>query len=192
MKLDVITSHNNFFYLKLQTQFVRKGREFIMEKSMKKQKNSEKLLEIDGLGRIYLPLEEREKLQIKPRDMLEVYRSGRNIILKKTNIRTEKNTIQEINLILNNKTEINIKINDLICDMGKYQNSKHKIRTLDELGKILIPIEARNELKIKEKDKFKPYIKDDMIILIKKESKYNNGKRKSAYNNKWKKQNCHR
>lgn len=155
-----------------------------MEKSTKKQKRKEELVKIDGLGRVYIPSEKREKLQIKTGDKLEVYKSGRNIILKKTNIRTEPNTIQEMNIIIDQKTEIKIKINDLRCDMGEYENSKHKIRVIDELGRILIPIEERQALNIKENDEFKPYLKDDMIILIKKERRYNNGKRNYTYSNK--------
>lgn len=155
-----------------------------MEKSTKKQKRKEELVKIDGLGRVYISSEKREKLQIKTGDKLEVYKSGRNIILKKTHIRTERNTIQEMNIIIDQKTEINIKINDLRCDMGEYENSKHKIRVIDELGRILIPIEERQALNIKENDEFKPYLKDDMIILIKKERRYNNGKRNYTYSNK--------
>lgn len=155
-----------------------------MEKFTKKQKRKEELVKIDGLGRVYIPSEKRKKLQIKTGDKLEVYKSGRNIILKKTNIRTERNTIQEMNIIIDQKTEINIKINDLRCDVGEYENSKNKIRSIDELGRILIPIEERQALNIKENDEFKPYLKDDMIILIKKERRYNNGKRNYTYSNK--------
>ena len=155
-----------------------------MEKFTKKQRRKEELVKIDGLGRVYISSEKREKLQIKTGDKLEVYKSGRNIILKKTNIRTERNTIQEMNIIIDQKTEINIKINDLRCDVGEYENSKHKIRSIDELGRILIPIEERQALNIKENDEFKPYLKDDMIILIKKERRYNNGKRNYTYSNK--------
>lgn len=155
-----------------------------MEKFTKKQKRKEELVKIDGLGRVYIPSEKRKKLQIKTGDKLEVYKSGRNIILKKTNIRTERNTIQEMNIIIDQKTEINIKINDLRCDVGEYENSKNKIRSIDELGRILIPIEERQALNIRENDEFKPYLKDDMIILIKKERRYNNGKRNYTYSNK--------
>lgn len=155
-----------------------------MEKFTKKQRRKEELVKIDGLGRVYISSEKREKLQIKTGDKLEVYKSGRNIILKKTHIRTERNTIQEMNIIIDQKTEINIKINDLRCDMGEYENSKHKLRAIDELGRILIPIEERQALNIKENDEFKPYLKDDMIILIKKERRYNNGKRNYTYSNK--------
>ena len=155
-----------------------------MEKFTKKQRRKEELVKIDGLGRVYISSEKREKLQIKTGDKLEVYKSGRNIILKKTNIRAERNTIQEMNIIIDQKTEINIKINDLRCDVGEYENSKHKIRSIDELGRILIPIEERQALNIKENDEFKPYLKDDMIILIKKERRYNNGKRNYTYSNK--------
>lgn len=147
-----------------------------MEKSIKEQKNNKDFVKIDGLGRISIPSDIRKKLQLKTGNKLEVYRSGRNIILKKINMKIEKNTIQELNITIDQRTEISIEINDLICNKGKNTNSKHKLRTIDELGRIIIPIEERQELNIMENDEFKLYIKEDMIILIKKERKYNNVK----------------
>lgn len=147
-----------------------------MEKSIKEQKNNKDFVKIDGLGRISIPSDIRKKLQLKTGNKLEVYRSGRNIILKKINMKIEKNTIQELNITIDQRTEISIEINDLICNKEKNTNSKHKLRTIDELGRIIIPIEERQELNIMENDEFKLYIKEDMIILIKKEKKYNNVK----------------
>lgn len=147
-----------------------------MEKSIKEQKNNKDFVKIDGLGRISIPSDIRKKLQLKTGNKLEVYRSGRNIILKKINMKIEKNTIQELNITIDQRTEISIEINDLICNKEKNTNSKHKLRTIDELGRIIIPIEERQELNIMENDEFKLYIKEDMIILIKKERKYNNVK----------------
>lgn len=147
-----------------------------MEKSIKEQKNNKDLVKIDGLGRISIPSDIRKKLQVETGNKLEVYRSGRNIILKKINMKIKKNTIQELNITIDQRTEISIKINDLICNKGKNTNLKHKLRTIDELGRIIIPIEERQELNIMENDEFKLYIKEDMIILIKKERKYNNAK----------------
>lgn len=161
-----------------------------MEKSTKKQKDEMQI--IDELGRLRVSLEKRKKLQINTGDKLEVYRSGRNIIVKKTNIRTEKEKIQEIHMLINQNVEINIQVNNLICNLGKYENSKHIIRTIDELGNIPIPIGIREELSIILGDKFKVCIKDDMIIFIKKERNYCNGKEKYSYNNKRRKQNCHK
>lgn len=147
-----------------------------MEKAIKEQKNNKDFVKIDGLGRISIPSDIRKKLQLKTGNKLEVYRSGRNIILKKINMKIEKNTIQELNITIDQRTEISIEINDLICNKEKNTNSKHKLRTIDELGRIIIPIEERQELNIMENDEFKLYIKEDMIILIKKERKYNNVK----------------
>lgn len=147
-----------------------------MEKAIKEQKNNKDFVKIDGLGRISIPSDIRKKLQLKTGNKLEVYRSGRNIILKKINMKIEKNTIQELNITIDQRTEISIEINDLICNKEKNTNSKHKLRTIDELGRIIIPIEERQELNIMENDEFKLYIKEDMIILIKKEKKYNNVK----------------
>lgn len=147
-----------------------------MEKSIKEQKNNKNFVKIDGLGRISIPSDIRKKLQLKTGNKLEVYRSGRNIILKKINMKIEKNTIQELNITIDQRTEISIEINNLICNKEKNTNSKYKLRTIDELGRIIIPIEERQELNIMENDEFKLYIKEDMIILIKKERKYNNVK----------------
>lgn len=145
-----------------------------MEKSIKEQTNNKDFVSIDGLGRISIPSDIRKQLQIETGNKLDVYRSGRNIILKKINMKIEKITLQQLNITIDQITEISIKINDLILNKAKDTNSKHKIRTIDELGKIIIPIEERQELNIMENDKFKLYIKEDMIILIKKERKYNN------------------
>lgn len=145
-----------------------------MDKSIKEQKNNKDFVSIDGLGRISIPSNIRKQLQIETGNKLDVYRSGRNIILKKINMKIEKITLQQLNITIDQITEISIKINDLILNKAKDTNSKHKIRTIDELGKIIIPIEERQELNIMENDKFKLYIKEDMIILIKKERKYNN------------------
>lgn len=155
-----------------------------MEKFIKDEKSNKDLVKIDGLGRVYVPLKKREKLQIKTGNKLEVYRSGRNIILKKINMQEEKNTIYKTNIIMNQRTRISITINSPICDTEENANLKHKIRTIDELGRIIIPIEERQELNIKENDKFKLCLKEDMIILIKKERKSKNDRRCYTYSNK--------
>lgn len=41
------------------------------------------------------------------------------------------------------------------------------IRKLDELGRIVIPIEIRNQFNLLEKDQLEIYVKDDTIILKK-------------------------
>lgn len=44
------------------------------------------------------------------------------------------------------------------------------IRKMDELGRVVIPIEIRNQLKIAEKDPIEIYVEDEMIILKKYET----------------------
>ena len=39
------------------------------------------------------------------------------------------------------------------------------VRRIDELGRIVIPMEIRNNMNIKEKDEFQIYIEDNKIIL---------------------------
>ena len=41
------------------------------------------------------------------------------------------------------------------------------IRKLDELGRVVIPIEIRNQFNINEKDPIEIYVKDNAIILTK-------------------------
>ena len=62
---------------------------------------------IDNLGRVVIPKEIRDKLDIKQKDALEIYNHGSNIILKKF----------ETSCIFcgNEKTLINYK-NKLICE----------------------------------------------------------------------------
>lgn len=51
--------------------------------------------------------------------------------------------------------------------MKENKEIKEKIRTIDELGRIVIPIEIREECSISEKDKFKISVENAKIILEK-------------------------
>lgn len=120
---------------------------------------------IDELGRIVIPIETRKKLHITNDDHLEISKSGKNIILKKLEKSTKKDRLQNMKITLDNEIEINIdinKINDTI------EESNNRVRTIDELGRIVIPLELREKLDIWEKDTMKICVKDNMIILIKK------------------------
>lgn len=113
---------------------------------------------VDGLGRVQLARNMLDKLGISSGNKLEIYISGRNIILKKVN--PEISASKETKMYIDNKYEIKIEINSV--DL----NTKHKITTVDELSRILIWNEIREELGIIEKDILKACVKDDMIILI--------------------------
>mgnify|MGYP004677191057 CR=1 FL=1 len=49
-------------------------------------------------------------------------------------------------------------------------NNTGMIRRVDELGRLVIPIEIRNRFDIKEKDPMEIYVQDDLIILKKYEA----------------------
>lgn len=77
---------------------------------MEKLKNQrkEEIREVDGIDRIVIPLTTRKKLMINTEDKLEIYRSGRNIILKKAEV--QKDLLEEANIILNSELEITIQV----------------------------------------------------------------------------------
>lgn len=123
---------------------------------------------VDGLGRIIIPLIKRKELGIFEGDKLEVYKSGKNIILKKVDIEVSRDVIQIVKAIIDMQLEIDIKVKKINTNFNKNNINSYGLRTIDELGRILIPSEIREELNIKKNDKIKICIKDDMIILIKK------------------------
>ena len=130
---------------------------------MENQKRNEKdeIIQVDELGRVKISMFKRKKLNIKPGDEIEIYKSGINIILKKVDKNNCKEISEEKCIIYNGKIEIDIKIKSV-----DYNGNKHIIRKIDELGRIVLPIKIRKELNIKDNDKLKIYLKDDMLILI--------------------------
>lgn len=136
-----------------------------MEK-IKIQKKDE-IRKIGALGEIVVPPTKRKELKINTGDKLEIYRSGKNIVLKKVNVEIRKEVIETINTIINNELELDIKIKTIKTNIDKKYNKNHDLRTIDELGRVFIPRELRKELNISENDKIKICVKDDMIILIK-------------------------
>lgn len=135
-----------------------------MEQVLKKMKKGY-TTKIDELGRIHIPIQIRNILDIKERDKLCVYRSGTNIILEKSNIKVDKKVVFEEKQLIDGDTEIHItisKIKDSILE-----NTKGILRVVDELGNYIIPIEIRKELNITERNTFKICVNDNKIILIK-------------------------
>ena len=132
----------------------------INSKGKANHKKNEKEVTVDGLGRIQLERNILNKMNIKYADKLEIYESGRNIILKKANIKRDAS--RKTKIYVDNEYEIKIEISNI-----KF-NTNHKITTVDEVGRILIWREIREKLGILENDKLKVYIKNDIIILIQK------------------------
>ena len=122
---------------------------------------------ISDLGQIVIPLANRKELKINAGDKLEIYRSGNNIILKKIKVDIRKDIIEKVKAIINNEIELDIKVKRIKTNTDKSYDKDHSVRTIDELGRVIIPIELRKELNIMENDKMKICIKDNMIILIK-------------------------
>ena len=129
-------------------------------------KRKEEIRKVDDLGRITIPVTKRKELEISTGDKLEVYKSGKNIILKKVDVKISKDTIQIVRAIINGELEIDIEVKHLKTRFDKNYNKNHELKVIDELGRILIPRELREELNINRNDKMKICIKDNMIILL--------------------------
>lgn len=133
------------------------GRIIIPHHKRAENKNENEVV-VDGLGRIQLARKILGKLGIRSGDKLGIYISGRNIILKKMNPKVIESKTTK--MYINNKYEVKIEINSVDF------STKHKITTVDELSRILIWHEIREELGIIESDTLKVCVKDNMIILI--------------------------
>ena len=59
----------------------------------------------------------------------------------------------------------------IICKEGEEMRSTGIVRRMDELGRVVIPIELRRTLNIKEKDPIEIYVDKDKIVLRKYESR---------------------
>lgn len=53
------------------------------------------------------------------------------------------------------------------CERGYSMKSTGIVRKVDELGRVVIPIELRRSLGIEEKDELEIYVEDDKIVLKK-------------------------
>lgn len=130
-------------------------------------KKIDEIRKVSELGQIVIPIVKRKVLEIRAGDKLEIYRSGKNIILKKVNVVIHKDIIEKAKTIINGQIEIDITIKKIKTDIDRNYKKNHYVRTIDELGRIIIPLELREELDIMEDDEIKVCIKDNMIILIK-------------------------
>lgn len=125
---------------------------------------------IDSLRRIQLSESIMKKMNMKTGDKLDVYLSGKNIILKK--LKAEKSSSEVNTMIIDDKYEVKVEI--IALDFGNC----HKISTIDEKGNVLIGRDILRKAGFVENDILRMCIKDNMLILIKKEKdKYKNKKR---------------
>lgn len=133
-----------------------------------KVKNKENIRKIDEIGRIVIPLNNRKQLNINTGDKLEIFISGKNIVLKKPDVKIHKKIIETIRTVINDELELDIQVKSIKFDVISKKNYRnYYLRAIDELGRIVIPVEIREKLEIKEKEKFKICVKDNLIVLIK-------------------------
>ena len=144
------------------------------------EKLNERVRKIDELGRIVIPIEIRNYLDIKSGEKIDILKSGRNIILRKsTNI---KKHIRHINI------EKGIEVDIQVTYYKDHEKQNLYTRSINELGLLVIPLELRKSLDIKEKDSLKIYVKNDYIILIK--EKFSFGRNSKNLNTSQRKERC--
>lgn len=140
----------------------------------------QKIRRIDELGRIVVPIEMRNYLEIKTGDKIDIFKSGKNIILKKS-----KNIEKQLKHITIDK---GIEVDIQITYLKNNSTSNCYTRSINELGMVVIPLELRKNLDINEKAKMRMCIKDDYIILIKERCSF--GRNNKNFNHNKRKEQC--
>lgn len=100
--------------------------------------------EVDGLGRIVIPMELRKTMQIKPKDPLEIYYSKEGDMIVMSKYSPEES-----------------------ADTDAPLKSTGIVRDVDGLGRIVIPKELRKTLHIDSKDPLEIYVDGTSVILKK-------------------------
>ena len=144
------------------------------------EKLNERVRKIDELGRIVIPIEMRNYLEIRTGDKIDILKSGRNIILHKST--NTKKHIRHIDI------EKGIEVDIQVTYYKKNEKPNSYIRSINELGMLVIPLELRKSLDIKEKDSLKICVKDDYIILIK--ERFSFGRNSKNLNTNQRKEKC--
>lgn len=110
---------------------------------------------VDELGRIVINLLLQEKIGINKESYVGIILKGKKIIIKKLNDSIIKKIKEQK---AKNKQDYIIYV----------QNEKNiTVRAIDELARLVIPIQLREKLDIKERDKLIEYIEDKEIVLEK-------------------------
>lgn len=164
-----------------------------MERSMKvEEKNEKGLLKVDDLGRVTIELTRRERHGIKEKDKVEIYIENNSIILRKLDILVEKEEIAKSKCTINGDIEINVQVNKVKETILNINDIGHYIRSVDELGRIVIPIELRKKLGIFPNNELVANDIGNNISLTKKEKCRKYDKRHSSYHRKKQRQHCQR
>ncbi len=111
---------------------------------------------VDRLGRVNIFLSLKEKFNIVEKEKFEIYTENGNIVLKVID-KDEINNIVEEKICYNGNCILNVK-----------KLNGHYVRCVDELLRIVLPIELRDELDIKENDKLVEYGENANKIVLQK------------------------
>ena len=128
---------------------------------------------VDELGRIEIEIGVRKKLGIKEKDKFEIYPENNSIVLKKLDVVIEKEKVFEVESKIEKDLVINVCVNRVKSTILNIHDLGNPIRTVDEVGRIVLPIELRNLFNIHNKDEVESEIKGKNIILTKKKRERN-------------------
>ena len=129
--------------------------------------NNEKVRKINEIGMFVLPIEVRKELELENEDYVEIFESNNSIIVKKLNVMHTIKEVKQDRIEEDNDTILFEDIHYVRIPRFSEDNRNKTVRRIDELGRIVIPIEVRKKLKIKENCELKVCTKDNMVILIK-------------------------
>ena len=91
-------------------------------------------------------------------------------MLRKLDILVEKEEIGKSKYTINGDVEIDVQVNKIKETILNINDIGHYIRRIDELGRIVIPIELRQLLGILPKDKLEIVVVGNNISLTKKDN----------------------
>ena len=109
---------------------------------------------VDRVGRVNILVSLKEKFNIVEKEKFEIYIENGNIVLKVID-NDEINNIVEEKVCYNGNCILNVK-----------KLNGHYVRSVDELLRIVLPVELRDELGIKENDKVLEYGEDKNKIIL--------------------------
>lgn len=111
---------------------------------------------VDRVGRVNILLSLKEKFNIVEKEKFEIYTENGNIVLKVID-KDEINKIVEEKVCYNGNCILNVK-----------KLNGHYVRSVDELSRIVLPVELRDKLGIRENDGLCEYGENENKIVLQK------------------------
>lgn len=109
---------------------------------------------VDRVGRVNILLSLKEKFNIVEKEKFEIYTENGNIVLKVID-KDKINNIVEEKVCYNGNCILNVK-----------KLNGHYVRSVDELLRIVLPVELRDELGIRENDGLYEYEENENKIVL--------------------------